>query len=225
MSDDRLIRADLHNHTHYSPDSILSPERFVREARRRRLDCVAVTDHNTIQGALIVREIAGNDLTVILGEEVRTAEGEVIGLFLSEAVPSGLPAAETVDRIKAQGGLAGVPHPFDYLRSALRRDVMMSLLERIDFIETLNARMVFASHNSKALKLAKDYGKAMSAGSDAHSPWEVGRAYVEIPAFSGAQDFLAKLRLGTTAGTLSSPLVHMVSRYAVLRRKLGWRPA
>src|SRR2546422_585266 len=101
MSD--RIRIDLHNHTHFSSDSILSPKRFVRECRRRGLDRVAVTDHNTIRGALATRGLA--DFPVIIGEEILTTDGEIIGLFLEGEIPRGLTAAETVERIKAQGGV------------------------------------------------------------------------------------------------------------------------
>ena len=89
----KLIRVDLHNHTYYSPDSILSPRRFVREARRRGLDVAAVTDHNTIRGALTVRELS--EQAVIIGEEIKSADGEILGLFLSDEVPKGLAARLT----------------------------------------------------------------------------------------------------------------------------------
>jgi len=218
-----LIRADFHNHTHYSPDSILSPEQFVREARRRRLTTAAITDHNTIRGALAIREAA--DFPVIVGEEVKSADGEILGLFLSEDVPRDLTASETIARIKDQGGIVGVPHPFDSLRSALREDVLLDLVDQIDFIEALNARMVFSRHNDQARKFASDHGLPVSAGSDAHSSWEVGRVHVEMVAFEGPGDFIASLRQGRLAGRLSTPLVHLISRYAYIRRALGWKPA
>ena len=152
MTVGKSIRIDLHNHTHYSPDSILSPKQFVREARRHGLDVVAVTDHNTIRGALAVRELA--DSPVIIGEEVRSKDGEILGLFLSDEIPKGLSAGDTIACIKNQGGIVGVPHPFDSLRSALREDALLAHIDQIDFIEGLNARMVFPSHNAKAREFA-----------------------------------------------------------------------
>ena len=217
-----MLRADLHTHTHYSNDSILSPRRFVEECWRRGINCVAVTDHDTIRGALAVRGLA--DFPVIVGEEIRSSAGEIMGLFLTEEVPGGLSPDETIERVKAQGGLVGVPHPFDRLRSALRHEEILRLREKIDYVEALNARIVFAGDNGRARGFAEANGLPVSAGSDAHSPWEVGRAYVELPEFDGAQGFLSALREGRLAGRLSSPLIHMWSRYAVLRRKLGWRP-
>jgi predicted metal-dependent phosphoesterase TrpH len=228
MTGEGPIRADLHNHTHFSPDSILSPEQLVERCLARKIGCIAVTDHNTIRGGIdvskIVEERQLEDLTVIVGEEVRTAEGEILGLFLTEGIPRGLTGKETIERIKSQGGVVGVPHPFDRMRSALDYQRMVALIDRIDFIETFNARIVFKSHNDDARRFAEDNGLAMSAASDAHSPREIGRAYVEMAPFDGPPGFLDSLREGRTAGRISSPLIHMVSRFAVIRRRLGWRP-
>src|SRR3990172_6711596 len=112
-----LQRIDLHTHTHYSPDGIPSPKRFVEACHRKGLTCVAVTDHNTIRGALAVKEIA--PFTVIVGEEIRSSEGEIIGLFLGEEVHAGLPAEETIERIRAQAGLVSLPHPLDRFRGGV----------------------------------------------------------------------------------------------------------
>jgi hypothetical protein len=217
------IRADLHNHTHYSPDSILSPRDVVRRAREEGLDCVAVTDHNTVRGGLAVQELA-EGLQVIVGEEVRTADGEILGLFLTEDIPRGLPAAETMRRIKEQGGIVGIPHPFDTLRSALREDELNALVRQIDFVEGLNSRIVFGVHNKRAAEFGRKHSLPLSAASDAHCARELGRSYVEMPPFSGDQDFLASLREGRLVGRLSSPFIHLVSRYAVIRHRLRGLP-
>jgi len=228
MTGEGHIRADLHNHTHFSPDSILSPERLVERCLTRKIGCIAVTDHNTIRGGIDVSRIVEarhlEALTVIVGEEVRSAEGEILGLFLTGDIPQGLTGKETIDRIKSQGGVVGVPHPFDHMRSALDYQRMVALMGHIDFIETFNARIVFKSHNDDARRFAENNGLAKSAASDAHSPREIGRAYVEMAPFDGPTGFLDSLREGRTAGRISSPLIHMVSRFAVIRRRLGWRP-
>ncbi len=222
MSGDITVRADLHTHTYYSPDSLLSPRDLVTRCEQMGIGCVAVTDHNTIRGGLAVRAMA--DFPVIVGEEVRSADGEIIGLFLSEEVPPGLSAAETIRRMRDQGGLVGLPHPFDSLRSALRPSIAESMAGEIDFVEVINARIVVPLHNKRAAEFARKHGLAASAGSDAHSAREVGRAYVEMPPFTGPADFLASLQAGQPMGRLSSPLIHLVSRYATLRHKLGWNP-
>jgi predicted metal-dependent phosphoesterase TrpH len=228
MSDSATtIRADLHNHTHYSKDSILSPEYLLRRARERRISVIAVTDHDSIRGGVATRELARvryPDVRVIVGEEVRSRDGEVLGLFLEEAVPPGLSAAETVECIHAQGGLAGAPHPYDSFRSGLNEDVLEDLAVKLDFIEGFNARMTLSSHNDKAVEFAAKRGLPMSAASDAHSPREIGRAYVRMPDFAANKDFLDSLRAGRMKGRLSSPLIHLVSRYATIRSRLGWRP-
>jgi predicted metal-dependent phosphoesterase TrpH len=224
MSDQPTILADLHNHTHFSPDSILSPKDVVRRAREAGLGCVAVTDHNTVRGGLTVREMA-DGFQVIVGEEVKTAEGEILGLFLSEDIPRGLSARETIARIKEQGGVVGLPHPFDSLRSALDEEQRNTLISQIDFIEALNSRIVFGNHNKQALEFARKHSLPTSAASDAHSPRELGRSYVEMPSFSGPTEFLESLSTGRLRGRLSSPLIHLISRYSVIRRKLGWSPS
>ncbi len=223
----RRIRVDCHNHTYYSPDSILSPGTMLRCARGQGLDVIAVTDHNTVRGGLVAQELAAKrypELRVIVGEEVRTVDGEVLGLFLSQDIPRDLSAIETIERIHAQGGLAGAPHPFDPYRSGLREAGLRLVEGKLDFIEGLNARMVCAENNDQAQEYAKARGLPMSAASDAHSPREVGRCYVDIPDFETPAQFLESLRSAKLRGRLSSPLIHLISRYAMLRRALGWRP-
>jgi predicted metal-dependent phosphoesterase TrpH len=223
----RLIRVDCHNHTYYSPDSICSPGTMLRRAKKRGLNVIAVTDHYTVRGGLKAREIAAKkypELRVIVGEEVLTSKGDLLGLFLSEDIPSGLEPLEAIDRIHVQGGIAGAPHPFDRYRSALGHEVMDAIVDKLDFIEGLNARMVRSENNDEAQEYAREHNKPMSAASDAHSPREVARCYVEMPDFETPQGFLRSLGSGTLRGHLSSPLIHLISRFAVTRRKLGWRP-
>ncbi len=219
---DRPLRIDLHTHTHYSPDSVLSPQGFVDACVRKGITCAAVTDHNTIRGALAVLEIAS--FPVIVGEEIRSAEGEIIGLFLTEEVPPGLAAAETIDRIRAQSGLVSLPHPLDRFRGGVGAEGLARLASLADIVEVMNARTTLARDNAEAARLTGEHKLVGVAVSDAHSHWEIGRAYVEAPAFEGPQELLESLRWGTLAGRPSTPLVHLISRYAALRRRLGWRP-
>ena len=219
-----MLKADLHTHTYFSPDSLTSPEKYVQACVNRRINCVAVTDHNAIGGALAVEKLAS--FKVIIGEEVESSEGEIIGLFLQEEVPAGLSPEETVRRIKEQGGLVCIPHPFDRFRGTrLAEAALMRILPQVDIIEALNARTTRRRDNEQAARFAQEYDLAMSAGSDAHSPRELGRACVEMPDFEGPREFLQALGEGRIVGRLSSPLVHLWSRWAWLRRRLGWRPA
>jgi hypothetical protein len=186
----------------------------------RGLDMVAITDHNTIAGAQAFHAQAPDRFLV--GGEIKARQGEVIGLFLKEEVPAGLNLQETIDRIHDQGGLVGASHPLDTLRSeAMGLEMLEAIHEQLDFVEVFNARMTFSRHNRQARELATGWGLPGSAGSDAHAPVEVGRAFVQMPRFSGRDDFLDCLAQGQIGGKLSSPLVHFISMYAKWRKRQG----
>lgn len=176
--------ADLHTHSRASFDSLASPASLVRTAAARGLTHLAITDHDRIDGALEARAAAvaaGSDLTVIVGEEVRTADGDLICLFLDEAIPPGLPAEEAIAATRAQGALVGVPHPFDRFRGSLLRDARMErLAPLVDWIEVHNARVMAGSGNHRAAEFARAHGIPGIAVSDAHSSFEVGVAYTAL---------------------------------------------
>jgi len=216
-----LPKVDLHVHTAYSDDSLTTCFDVLRWARRRGLDALAVTDHNTIAGALALHKLS--TLPIIVGEEIRTTQGEIIGLFLVEEVPPDLSPAETVRLIHQQGGLVYVPHPLDRVRrSVLDIGALMEIIKEkeVDLIEVLNARVTFPLDNRNAEDLARSYGLLRGAGSDAHQGFEIGKAYVEMPSFADAQSFLKSLSQGHVHGRMSSPLVHVVSTYAKLAKGL-----
>jgi len=196
----------------------LSPlEQIVERCLELGINCIAVADHNTIAGALKLREFA--PFKVIIAEEVLTPVGEIMGLFLSEAVPRGLSPQETISRIRSQGGLAVIPHPFGRsLPWNINPLTQTEILSQVDIIETFNSRTPFSNSNAKAWKLAKEHGKAASAGSDAHTLSEIGRAYVEMPEFDGPDDFLNSLALGKIFGQKSSYLAHFASTWAKIRK-------
>jgi hypothetical protein len=212
------MKADLHAHTHFSRDAVTSVETFVRRYRRVGIDCVAVSDHNNIDGALAVREEA--QFRVIISEEIKSSEGEIIGLFLRETVRKGLSPEDTVRAIREQGGLVLVPHPYDrFRRSPLREEAILRIMPEIDVIEVFNSRTILASDNDKSRRLAEAHGKLMSASTDAHTPWEIGLAYTEMPPFEGPGDFLVALGKGTCVGRSSFVGFHALSTWA----KIKWR--
>jgi hypothetical protein len=214
-----MLRADLHLHTNASPDSMITPEALVKRCLKKDINCIAVTDHNTMDGVAAVQRIA--PFRVIAAEEVKTSEGEIIGYFLREAIPARLSPEETVARIKEQGGIVAVPHPFDRLRrEPLHEAALMRILSQIDVIEALNARVTVSRDNRSAEAFAAEHGLACSAGSDAHSLMELGTAYIEMPEFDTPEQFLAALREGTLSGGRSVPLVHLISTWAKARRHL-----
>ena len=172
---------DLHCHTSASFDSLASPGSVVRAAAARGLTHLAITDHGTLDGALEARRLAPDGLTVIVGEEIRTAEGDLIALFLRTAVTQGRPASDTIAEVRAQGGLVGIPHPFDRFRGSLLRDTRLaSLGPHVDWVEAHNARVVGGTGNERAAAFAREHERPGVAVSDAHSTLEVGVAYVAL---------------------------------------------
>ena len=211
------MRCDLHLHTMYSPDSKTTPEQIIAHCKETGIDCIAVTDHDTIKGAVELKRLA--PFKVIVSSEIHTRDGEVIGYFLSEEIPGKLSAIETVKLIKQQGGLVCVPHPFDALRgSAIERRALDEILPEVDIIEVFNARSLYRHHNTMARQFADRHKLLASAGSDAHTPDEIGTTYVEMPDFEGKDDFLKALAQGNIVGQPSSPLVHMRSTWARIRK-------
>jgi predicted metal-dependent phosphoesterase TrpH len=173
---------------------------------------VAITDHNTIEGALQILALTP-PFQIILGEEITTKQGEVIGLFLQEEIPANLSIQETIEQIHHQGGIVAVPHPCDRLRHhVLQQDCWPEILPLVDLIEGFNGRTVFKSDDQFAQKLAADYGKPVIAGSDSHTPWELGRCGMEIANFVTAQDLLKKVPESHFWGNYTSPWVHLVTK-------------
>jgi hypothetical protein len=215
--------ADFHVHTRFSRDSILSEDKFIRVALERGLTHVAVTNHNNVEGAMAVRDRVADlglddRLTVILGEEVSTADGEVVGVFLERTIPRGLSADETADAIHEQGGLVSIPHAFDPFRgSHIRRQPLERLAEagKIDMLEIFNSRVTFQRHNQEAAEFAARYGIPGIACSDSHSSFEVAMSFNALPAFDTAEELRAGLPENEWHGSRSTVLIHLTTRWAV----------
>lgn len=214
-----LGRFDLHLHTEASPDSLLSPAELLEACYRRGLAGLAVTDHDTVEGALEVLRLAPTGLQIIVGEEVETLQGEMLGLFLREEVPARMDVWETVRAVRAQGGLVGVPHPCDSWRHVLSLEVVEELARAglLDFIEGRNGRVLSQESNRRAEALGRRLALPLTAGSDAHSAWEVGACTVLLPTFFGPREFLAALSQGRLLGRPSPPWSKVGSVVARLR--------
>lgn len=224
------LRADFHSHSNYSRDSLIGPQAFVDNCLRKGVTCIAVTDHNEIEGAFVIEKLAGERapgrLKVIIGEEVKTAEGEIIGLFLKELVPRGMSPEETIDAIHAQGGLAVIPHPYDiFRRSVLTDEAIERVKTTVDAIEGFNCRNILAKHDQKARDTAAAVDKPITLGTDSHSAWELGGAVLELDDFETPQELLQSLRGGRIIGHRSLPMVHWISTYAKIRWRLGLKPS
>lgn len=171
---------DLHCHTRASFDCLSRPADVVRLAAERGLTHIAITDHDRIDGALEARTAAPASLTVIVGEEVKTSEGDLICIFLEHAIPPGLSAAETIAAAREQGGLVGIPHPFDTFRGSLSRSGQLAeIAPLVDWIEGHNARLV-GNGNEQAVAFARKHDRPVVAVSDAHSLIEVAVAYTAL---------------------------------------------
>jgi len=213
-----LLKADLHIHTEYSMDCNTPLEKIIQRCLGIGINCIAISDHGTVEGALKLESIA--PFTVIVAEEILTPHGEIMGLFLRETIPSGLSVEQTIASIRAQGGLVCIPHPFDTLRkSALDGRVIETIIEQIDIIEVFNARAPLLRGSDRANTFAEKYGLLKSAGSDAHTVAEIGNAYVEMPEFSGRDDFLQALAKGEISGHRTNPLIHFASLWSRLRKR------
>lgn len=202
-----LWKFDMHVHSTYSGDSLNEPETIIASYRKTGV-IPLVCDHNTTAGSASVSHAirkSAPEIPAILAEEIMTAEGEIIGFFLEDLVPPYLGAAETLDIIHDQGGLALVPHPFCSFRtsSALWRDTLLGCIESVDIIEGFNARTIYPDDNLAARVFADQFGKPISIGSDSHLPEDLGRYWVELEPFSTPRELMKSL----TAGTARFPVL------------------
>ena len=214
-----MVKADLHVHTFHSVDSDMSYEQLIDACQRKGINCIAVSDHGTTRGARELSKIA--PFKVIICEEVLTPFGEIMGMFLNEDIPNNISVEDTIRRIRQQGGLINIPHPFDRVRpSAFRNKPMLeSVAEQADLIEVFNSRSLFPGIGEKARDLAFRHHKIVSAGSDAHSPLEIGYVSIDMPDFSTKQEFLTSLSKAEFHCQKSSPLIHIISTIARLRKQ------
>lgn len=214
-----LMRVDLHVHTVGSWDCLSDPERVLETAIARGYQRIAITDHNRVAVALEMAEAYPDQ--IIPGEEVKTAEGvDVIGLYVSEEIPKGTPARETIDRIREQGGIPYLPHPYAEGKGGGGR-FADELAPLCDVVEVFNARLHSAGANQRAAELATRFDKLRGAGSDAHTIGELGNAFVDLPIHPNRPDALLKaLPSARTGGSEASRAVHLASTWAKLRKTL-----
>jgi predicted metal-dependent phosphoesterase TrpH len=198
----------------------MRPADILRTCRRRGIDRLAVTDHNTLRGALELRDMAPE--LIIVGEEIMTTQGELLAYFLSAEVPAGLSPAETIQRLRAQGAAISVSHPFDRLRhGAWQPADLAAILPWVDAIEVFNSRCLYAADNARALAFADEHGKLGTVGSDAHSHLELGRAVLRLPRAGTAAELIAGLAAAERITRLSSPAIHVTSSWARFRKRLA----
>ena len=212
-----LLKADFHIHTKYSIDCNTPLEDIISRCLEAGINCIAIADHDAVEGALRIQSLA--PFPVIVAEEILTPHGEIMGMFLKERIPSGLSVEQAISRIKAQGALVCLPHPFDTFRGfRLDSKRLEEMIEQIDVIEVFNARCPFLWSSTKAQAFARKHDIPGIAGSDAHSPSEIGHTYVELPEFNGRDGLLQALRRSKVHRHKSSHLVHFNSVWTRLKR-------
>jgi len=212
-----LIRADFHIHTKYSMDCQTTIEDLIERCLKMKINCVNIADHGTTEGGLKMLEAA--PFKVIVSEEILTPHGEIMGMFLQETVPSSISVEEALARIKEQDGLVCLPHPFDPFRGLrLSNNSLEELIKQADVLEVFNARAPLPLGEGKAKSLAEKYSLGMTVGSDAHSPSEIGRTYVEMPDFQGKDDFLEALRQGRLSRHRANPMMQCRSTGARIKK-------
>ncbi len=207
------IRVELHCHTDASGDSLLSVTDLLETCRRKKINKIAITDHNTIRNALVAQEIAPDK--VIVGEEILTRQGELLAFFVQEEIPPYMDAIETIEELRRQGAFISVSHPFDHFRKGCWKEAdLINIADKVDAIEVFNARCLLNQHNRQAQSFAKLHNLLATVGSDAHSALEIGRAHHLMNDFNDVEQFRKALSASKMVTRLSSPLVHLFSRYA-----------
>lgn len=205
-------KVECHCHSDYSKDSLSGLEDLIQTARKRGLDKLILTDHNTIQGALKAQKLAPD--LIIVGEEIKTTIGEFLAFFVKEEIPKGLPPMDVLDRLKAQGAFISVSHPFDQMRHGWPLEALDQIRPFVDAIEVFNSRSLTAQVNDQALAYAERYHLAGTVGSDAHTLPEVGRSYLELPPFEDTASLRSVINQAVKTCVYSTPFVRLGSSYA-----------
>lgn len=217
-----MLRVEFHCHTIASKDSLTRPRDLVETCRRKGIDRVVVTDHNTIAGARAARAL--DPERVVVGEEILTTRGEILAAFVTEEIPAGLTPHETIRRLKEQGAFISVSHPFDRFREGgWREEDLLEILPLVDAIEVYNSRCMLPQFNREARRFAEKHALAGTVGSDAHAAFELGRSVLRLAQFEGPQGMRAVIRNAKFETRWSPPWFHFSSRYAALWKK--WKPS
>lgn len=214
-----MLIVEFHCHTIYSPDSLTRPEDLLAACRKKGIDRVVITDHNTLRGAQAAQKL--DPQRVIIGEEIMTTRGELLAAFVKEEIPAGLSPQETIARLRDQNAFISVSHPFDVFRKGHweRRD-LLEILPQVDAIETFNARCMRSHFNTQAVNLAHEYGLPATVGSDAHTVRELGAATLSLPDFQDAESLRAVIWQGQPRVRLLPPWVHLASRWAKMVKEV-----
>lgn len=212
-------QVELHSHTYWSKDCLTRFEDIMRLCEQRGVDKIAITDHNTADGALRFQQMAPD--LVIVGEEIFTTKGEILAFYVKETIPPGLTPLETIERLRDQGAVISISHPFDTLRKGgWKQHDLDEIIGLVDAIETFNSRCLLPRHNAAAAAYAQQHAVCGTVGSDAHTAGEYGRATLQMAPFHDAESFKASLAAATAQTRYSPSYVHVGSTLAKWSRKL-----
>lgn len=207
-----MLKCELHSHTRFSRDCTLSIASIIQACQRKQITCLAVTDHNEIKGTFEMHQRA--PFKVIVGQEITTSEGEIIGYFLREKIAAGLSPEETIAQIRQQGGVVALPHPFDRFRnSRMNAATVYRIINQVDLVEVFNSRNVCRSDDERARSLCRERNKIAYVGSDAHTLYEYGRSTATIGDFKAPQEFLSAMKQARFECRRSPLWVHAVTKY------------
>ena len=213
-----MLKVEFHCHTNASKDSLTHPRDLVAACRRKGIDRVIITDHNTIKGAQAAQAL--DPQLVIVGEEIMTTRGEILAAFVREEIPKGLSPAETIQRLKAQGAFISVSHPFDEWREGGWQEAhLLEILPDVDAIEVYNSRCMLPSFNRAARQFAERHNMAGTVGSDAHAAFELGRSLMLLHPFEGPVELRDVIRKGMPRVQWSPPWFRLTSRFASILKK------
>jgi predicted metal-dependent phosphoesterase TrpH len=215
----KTIRIEFHCHTSHSGDGLIDPRKLMELCQRKGIDRIIVTDHNTISGARAAYEL--DQQHIIIGEEIMTTGGELLAAFVKEEIPSGLSPIDTIHLLREQEAFISVSHPFDpYRKGHWEEAELMEISPLVDAIEVFNARCIRQVYNDLALEFARKQGLLGTVGSDAHAPFEIGRATLLLPDFKDSEGLIDALASARQDVQLSGAWVHFFSRYAKWKKQL-----
>ena len=215
-----MLSVEFHCHTDASKDSLTKPRELVETCRRKGIDRVIVTDHNSVAGARAAHAL--DPELVIVGEEIMTTKGEILAAFVTDEIPAKLSPQETIQRLRDQGAFISVSHPFDQFRSGgWKEPDLLEILPLVDAIEIYNSRCMFPSFNRRARQFAEMHNIAGTVGSDAHVAFELGRSLLLLDPFEGPEEMRKVIRNGVPRTRWSPPWFHFTSRYATVRKKIN----
>jgi predicted metal-dependent phosphoesterase TrpH len=215
-----FVKAEFHCHSSYSKDSLVTIRSMISTCQRKNIQRLVITDHNNILGAIIAHEL--DQVRFIIGEEIMTQQGELLGIFVKKQIPAGLPASITIELLRSQGAFISVSHPFDSLRQGhWDIDDLLNIVHDIDAIEVFNSRCLNPRFNTLASEFAQQYKLLRIVGSDAHSTGEIGTATLTMPEFYDTSTLRSALSMAQPHVHLSSPFVHFHSRFAKFRKRIA----